>query len=174
MTRQLTILDKLAQLISSAPHRVDLILIAHRIKQDQIQNHQNHHFHDPLITLSKASLNGLLIQKQLKLYKRSTRDINGYDFEWCDKYAGDKTTHLLSHHLKRFVTKNALQGISLPGNRMNQWELSTHKRVPPPRILAVRDNRAVLILLGWCQWHHCLDLDKVHSLIISNDTISTL
>lgn len=155
---------KVSELISliSHPTRLDVIPLIQRIKSDQAVPI------DPLVTMARAFLNTQLLKEQLTLYRRSKTDVNGYDFNWNDKRTGHNynRTHSLNKYLTQFVTENHLYGISMPGNTLK----STHQAIPP-RVVHARDNRAVLITLGWCQLQNCLDLQKVHSLIISNDVL---
>lgn len=164
MSVQAEKLAKLIGLVTRCPGIDALPLVIPRIKADQQQTAT-----DPLITLSRALLNTLLLQKQLKLYRRSSTDINGYDFNWNDKRTGHNynRTHSLNKYLTHFIIQNDLYGISLAGNTLR------NRTIPiPPRVVHAKDNRALLLVLGWCQWQRCLDLHKVRSLIISNDTLN--
>lgn len=167
MSVQAEKVTKLISLISKSPGIDVLPLLLPRIKVDQQAAPTTT---DPLITMSRALLNTLLLQKQLKLYRRSSTDINGYDFNWNDKRSGHNynRTHSLNKYLTHFAMQNELYGISIAGNTLK----NRHQLLPPPRVIHAKDNRAILIVLGWCQWQSCLDLQKVRSLIISNDTLN--
>lgn len=167
MSKQITKLNNLVHLLSPST-QIDINQLIRRIELDQKER-----WNDPLVTLSRALLNTLLLKEQLQLYRRSPLDINGYDFNWNEKRQGSSyknynRTHSLNKYLTRFIKRHDLQGISLKGNRINKTPLGI-----PSRILAARDNRALLITLGWCQLNHCLNHDLVHSLIISNNVYSS-
>lgn len=167
MSKQITKLNNLVHLLSPST-QIDINQLIRRIELDQKER-----WNDPLVTLSRALLNTLLLKEQLQLYRRSPLDINGYDFNWNEKRQGTKNnnynrTHSLNKHLTRFIKRHDLQGISLKGNSINRQPLGI-----PSRILAAMDNRALLITLGWCQLNHGLNHDLLHSLIISNDPASS-
>lgn len=161
MSKQITKLNKLLQLLSPSI-QIDIKQLVQRIELNQQEK-----WNDPLVTMSRALLNVLLLKEQLRLYRRSSLDINGYDFNWNEKRQGTKNNnynraHSLNKYLTCFIKRYDLQGISLKGNTINRKPLGI-----PSRILAAMDNRALLITLGWCQLNHCLNHDLLHSLIIS-------
>lgn len=161
MSKQIIKLKKLLQLISPS-NQIDTKQLVQRIELDQQEK-----WKDPLVTMSRVLLNSLLLQEQLRLYRRSPLDINGYDFNWNEKRQDMNNNNYhraqsLNRYLTRFIKKHDLQGISLKGNTINREPLGI-----PSRILAAMDNRALLIILGWCQLNHCLNHGLLHSLIIS-------